>query len=116
MYKNIHADLKSHTDLMKSPYTFRLGSFLIYINDLPNCLSFCHPRMYDDDVHITYAGSDLGLIQVNLNRDLDNLSKWLISNELTLNTTKTEFMLINFRQKLSTLSGTLDRLSIDNVP
>ena len=37
--------------------------FLIYINDLHNCLSFSLPRMYADDTHITYAGSDLHLIQ-----------------------------------------------------
>ena len=33
--------------------------FLIYINDLPNCLLFSIPRMYGDDIQITYAGSDL---------------------------------------------------------
>ena len=33
--------------------------FLIYINDLPNCLSFCQPRMYADDTHITYSSVDL---------------------------------------------------------
>ena len=27
--------------------------FLIYVNDLPNCLSFCQLRMYADDTHIT---------------------------------------------------------------
>jgi len=30
--------------------------------DMPNCLSFSVPRMYADDTHITYAGSDLHLI------------------------------------------------------
>ena len=39
--------------------------------------------------HITYENVD-----VDLNRDLDNLNKWLISNKLALNTAKTEFMLI----------------------
>ena len=29
--------------------------FLIYISDLPNCLSFCQPRMYADHNHITYC-------------------------------------------------------------
>ena len=28
--------------------------FFIYINDLPNCLTPCQPRMYADDTHITY--------------------------------------------------------------
>ena len=89
--------------------------FLIYINDLPNCLTSCQPRMYADDTHITYAGVDVNSIQLNLSHDLDNLNKWLISNKLTLNTSKTEFMLIGSRQKLSTLSNPLE-LSINNVP
>ena len=73
--------------------------FLIYINDLPNCLSFSVPRIYADDTHITHAGSDLNLIQSSLSHDLEKLSKWLVSNRLTLNATKTEFMLIGSRQR-----------------
>ena len=88
---------------------------LVYINDLPNCLSLSIPIMYADDTHITYAGSDLNLIQSSLSHDLEKLSKWLMSNRLTLNATKTEFMLIGFRKRLSTLSDTLE-LSIDNFP
>jgi len=71
--------------------------------------------MYAGDTHITYAGSDLYLIQSSLCHDLENLSRWLVSNRLTSNATKTEFMLIGSRQRLSTLSETLE-LSIDNVP
>ena len=56
--------------------------FLNYINDLPNCLSFSVPRMYVDDTHITYAGSDLHLIQSKLSHALAKLSKWLVSNGL----------------------------------
>jgi len=82
--------------------------FQIYINDLPHCLSFSVPRMCADDTHITSAGSDLHLIQSNLSHDLEKLSKWLVSNKLTLNATKTEFILIGSRQRLSTLSDTLE--------
>ena len=72
--------------------------------------------MYADDTHyITSAGSDLHLIQSSLSHDLEKLSKWLLSNRLTLNAKKTEFMLIGSRQRLSILSDTLE-LSIDNVP
>ena len=55
------------------------------------------------------------LAQTSLNRDLINIHKWLFCNKLALNTTETEFMLIGFRQKLRTLSKSLE-LSIDNVP
>ena len=61
--------------------------------------------MYADETRITYADVDVNSIQLNLNHDLGNLNKRLISNKLTLNTAKTEFMLIESRQKLSTLSS-----------
>ena len=67
--------------------------FLLYINDLPNCLMHSQPRMYADDTSITYAS----------NEDLDRIRVWLAANKLTLNTTKTEFLLIGSRQRLSTL-------------
>ena len=66
--------------------------------------------MYGDDTHIRYAGSDLDSIQTNLKGDLDNPSKWLISNRLKLNTTKTEFKLMGFRHKLSTQCPSKTRL------
>ena len=70
--------------------------------------------MYADDTRITYASTDLHSMQSSLNRDLSNIHKWLFCNKLTLNSTKTEFMLIASRQKLSTLSESLD-LSIDDT-
>ena len=59
--------------------------------------------MYADDTHITYADVDVNSILLNLNRHLGNLNKWLISNKLTLNNAKTEFMPIRSRPKLSTV-------------
>ena len=44
--------------------------FLIYINDLPNCLSHCQPRMYADDTHLTSASNNIECIDLYLNQDL----------------------------------------------
>jgi hypothetical protein len=60
--------------------------------------------MYADDTNLAYSGSDINTIQFHLNEDLENINEWLISNKLTLNMTKTEYMLIGSRQRLSTLS------------
>ena len=46
--------------------------------------------------------SDLHLIQSSHSHDLEKLSKWLVFNRLTSNGTKTEFILIGSRQRLST--------------
>ena len=60
--------------------------------------------MYADDTHLTYAGDNADNIQLHLNQDLENVHNWLRANKLTLNMTKTEFMLIGSRQRLSTLT------------
>ena len=81
--------------------------FLLYINDLPNCLSNCERRMYADDAHLkflTYAGDCVDNLQLHLNQDSENVQSWFWANELTLNMTKTEFILIGSRQRLSTLT------------
>ena len=78
--------------------------FLLYINDLPNCLSNSQTRMYADDTHLTYADNDICSLEASLNQDLLNINNWLIANKLTLNMIKTEFMLLGSRQKLNSLS------------
>ena len=79
--------------------------FLLYINDLPNCLSHSQPRMFADDTHLTLADNDITKIESNLNDDLANISQWLIVSKLTLNMLKTEFMVIGSRQRLYTLDS-----------
>ena len=64
-----------------------------------------NPRMYADDTHLTYADNDICSIEASLNQDLSNINRWLTANKLTLNMTKTEFMLIGSRQKLNSLSA-----------
>ena len=72
--------------------------FLLYINDLPNCLMHSQPRMYADDTHLTHAGNSVDSIELNLNEDLASISEWLTANKLTLNKSKTEFMIIGSRK------------------
>ena len=87
--------------------------FLIYINDLPNCLSISKPRMYADDTHLTFGSNCVDTINEVLNRDLAKVNEWLIANKLTLNASKTEFMLIGSRQRLCTFDKS-PSLSIDD--
>ena len=89
--------------------------FLLYINDLPNCLVHSNSRMYADDTHLTFASNNIDDINSNLNQDLANVNEWLIANKLTLNQSKTEFMLIGSRQRISTFHSA-PNLRIDGVP
>ena len=40
--------------------------FLLYINDLPNCLMHSQPRMYADDTHLTLAGNSVDSIVISM--------------------------------------------------
>ena len=53
---------------------------------------------------LPYTSNNIHNIQPSLNEDLENVHYWLRANKLTLNMTKTEFMLIGSRQRLSTVT------------
>jgi len=89
--------------------------FLLYINDLPNCLEHSQARMYADDTNLTFASNNIDDINYHLNQDLANVNKWLIANRLTLNQSKTEFMLIGSRQRIATFQS-VPCFEIDGVP
>ena len=55
---------------------------------------FLYKGMYADDTHLTCAGDNADNIQLHLNQDLEIVHNWLRPNKLTLNMTKTEFMLL----------------------
>lgn len=67
--------------------------FILYVNSLPSCLKFCDVAVYADDTVIYYSGSSAEEISEALNADLRQLSSWFKSNLLTLNATKSKFML-----------------------
>ena len=59
--------------------------FLVYISDLPNCLTSASPRIFADDTNITFAASTMIDLENAVNLELRNLQRWLITNRLSLN-------------------------------
>ena len=87
--------------------------FLIYINDLPNCLKFT--CLYADDTQIFTSSFDIGALANNINSDLKNLSDWLTVNKLQFHPLKTKLMVVGSTYNLKTKSGDLPNvISIDN--
>ena len=89
--------------------------FLIYINDLPACLQCTTPRMYADDTTLSAASKSTIDLQQKVNCDLNNVKTWLLSNKLSLNVLKTEYMFIGSEFRLSNL-GRVSSLIFDNQP
>jgi hypothetical protein len=77
--------------------------FLVYINDLPECLNQATPRLFADDTNLTVARESIQEIELNMNSDLACINEWLLANKLSLNVTKTELILIGSAHKLNNL-------------
>ena len=88
--------------------------FLVYINDLPECLEHCEVALYADDTVIYFSSSCVSEIEIFINRDPSKLSSWFSTNRLTLNVSKSKFILIGSRKKLSTCNDVT--VVIDNAP
>ena len=70
--------------------------FLIYINDLHQCIKYCTTYHFADDTNLLNISKDYKTLKKQVNYDLFNLHKWLIANKISLNEGKTE--LIYFRK------------------
>ena len=67
--------------------------FLLYINDLCNTSMVFKFILFADDTNIFCTGKDRKEVENLLNSELCNLNKWFEVNTLTLNLTKTKYMI-----------------------
>ena len=74
--------------------------FVMYINDLAECLDLCQVSLYADDTCIYVENKNVDLVVNTLNKELTVVSKWLKNNRLVLNTAKCEFVLLGSRKRL----------------
>ena len=89
--------------------------FLIYMNDLPNCLCNSKVILCVDDTTL-YASSDniVNLYDL-INRDLDNLTDWFRANKLSLNISKTHYMLISPNREINALNQNTIKIASDVI-
>ena len=67
--------------------------FLLFINDLPLVTDF-NVKLFADDTFLSLEGNDLTLLQRKANAELRKVSKWFSENKLTLNVSKSKYMII----------------------
>ena len=90
--------------------------FLIYINDLSNCLNAGAPWIYADDTNVTFSAATIPDLEYQTNSDLKYIDRWFKAQKLSLNVAKMEFMFTSSRQKLQSLNGYTTNIQIDGVP
>ena len=72
--------------------------FLIYINDLLHVSNVFKMVMYADDTTL-FCNIDNNVTEDVINRELFKIYEWLGANKLTLNVSKTKFMVFHTRNK-----------------
>ena len=75
--------------------------FIIYVNDLVECVESCKIQLYADDTVLYFSHSSINNIELALNSDLKNVYNWMCQNKLTVNCQKTECMLLGSKHMLS---------------
>ena len=75
--------------------------FALYINDLPSVVDYSTMDLYADDAELHYSHSDLGVVEAQVQSDLDKIARWISSSHLCLNVVKSTAMLIGSRQRIS---------------
>lgn len=83
--------------------------FSMYIDDFPNCISILTPHLFADDVQLTCSAPleniDETIALVDL--DLTSVSDWALENDLTLNPTKSQALVVykySLRQSINTIT------------
>ena len=71
--------------------------------------------MYTDDTNVTFAASDMLVLETQINTELKSINLWLRANKLSLNVAKTEFMIISSRQKLQSLNDKTININVEGV-
>ena len=79
--------------------------FIIYMNDLPLFVKDAEITMYVDDTSPLKAFTTINQLQEELIPAFAKVCEWLKNNKLSLNTVKTEFMILGTSQKLHQLDS-----------
>ena len=70
--------------------------------------------MYADDTCVNIASENLNELLTDLKNELENISNWMGINKLSLDTSKSEYMVIGHRRQLNKLGNDLPDFLLDN--
>ena len=74
--------------------------FIVYMNDLQDVAQNCKISMYADDTNVSSTLTQANDINAELVPEFTKICDWLVTNKLSLNILKTEYMIIGTEQSL----------------
>ena len=67
--------------------------FILYANDISQCMSYCRTILFADDTTVYQVGKDPNTMYRQVNFDLKTLTDWFKANQLSVNPSKTKSIL-----------------------
>ena len=92
--------------------------FLIYINDMPNCLEKANIRKFADDTTLFYSSISLPDLEKTINEEFNHLLSYCSANKLSVKFKKTHYMTVSSLQKqikLSLIYAILKKITTSNT-
>ena len=68
---------------------------LIYVNYLPSASNLLNTILFADDTNLFFEHKDINVLFLTVNRELQNINEWFLSNKLSLNVKKTKFSIFH---------------------
>ena len=88
--------------------------FLIYINDIAFVSDIIFPILFADDTNAFLTGKNVNDLIETMNQELEKLTKWLHVNKLSLNVSKTHYIIFRSRGMPKPIVSNI--LHINNIP
>ena len=73
--------------------------FLLYINDIQSCSELISIILFADDTNILFSHTCLKTLNEIIQIEMNKITDWLNVNKLSINTTKTKFILFRSKNK-----------------
>ena len=83
--------------------------YVIYTNDIFDLDLFGTMQLYADDCVCTYSADNFTQLQLRMSSDADKLYNWFTSNKLTMNISKTQFII--YYQRNTNVSNIFNNLN-----
>ena len=98
-------------DYLCMPYIL----FILYINDLANVSDKLKFILFADDTNVFVSGKNIKNVCDVLNKELENMYIWFKVNKLSLNVSKTNYMIFGKKYTDSLFNIQIDGVVVDRV-
>ena len=89
--------------------------FLIYVNDIGNALSDARVKLFADDTNLFIYSASTDLLYQNAQTCIAQLYQWFIVNKLTLNLSKTCYMIFPKAQNQDEVAIVVNNVKLKNM-